>query len=321
MSRRPLRKASRRATPRQLREPLAARREYRRLGAHHARHGCHPHAAVPARQLHALPHPRVAPVSQATRHALNPRPALNPAVQRSRPLAVAVTAEMPTGRNTTGLVPQSEERHRTSLAPQSEEAGPHQLRGAIGRAPPPCSARRRTSFAAQSEDAPPKSVAALHGSCGEPDSWRKTRRAPSSRITALSCNRQRTNCRSLNTKDRDRQSERRPSRPALNLSVTALQGVTREGHYNPAPKRGAGSPWPTRFVLQMVSLRGMETAVRQGPRQPRPENTGLGFHAPCYRPAVEPFAPRAAEAPAPQIRGACASRHPPVVCRPEYKSA
>ena len=148
MSRRLRQKASRRATPRQLREPLAAR--LRRLGAHHARHGCHPHAAVPARQLHALPPPRVVPVSQATRHALNTRPALNPAVQRSRPLAVAVTAEMPTGRNTTGLVPQSEERHRTSLAPQSEEAGPHQLRGAIGRAPPPCSARRRTSFAPQS---------------------------------------------------------------------------------------------------------------------------------------------------------------------------
>ena len=123
MSRRLLRKASRRATPRQLREPLAARREYRRLGAHHARHGCHPHAAVPARQLHALPPPRVAPVSQATRHALNTRPTLNPAVQRSRPLAVAVTAEMPTGRNSTSLVPQSEERHRTSLARQSEEAG------------------------------------------------------------------------------------------------------------------------------------------------------------------------------------------------------
>ena len=156
-----------------------------------------PHAAVPARQLHALPPPRVAPVSQATRHALNTRPALNPAVQRSRPLAVAVTAEMPTGRNTTGLVPQSEERHRTSLAPQSEEAGPHQLRGAIGRAPPPCSARRRkaTGLAAQSEErgrtrraaigrGGAQSVAALHGSCGEPASWRKTRRAPSTRITA-----------------------------------------------------------------------------------------------------------------------------------------
>ena len=70
---------------------------------------------------------------------------------------------MPTGRNATGLVPQSEERHRTSLAPQSEEAGPHQLRGAIGRAPPPCSALRRTSFALQSEEAAPKSVTTLRG--------------------------------------------------------------------------------------------------------------------------------------------------------------
>jgi len=41
---------------------------------------------------------------------------------------------MPTGRNTTSLVPQSEERHRTSCAAQSEE-------------------RHRTSLARQSEEA------------------------------------------------------------------------------------------------------------------------------------------------------------------------
>ena len=98
----------------------------------------------------------------------------------------------------------------------------HQSCAAIGRAPPPCSARRRTSLAAQSEErgrtrraaigrGGAQSVArTLHRSCGEPASWRNTRRAPSSRITALSWERRRIDARALNNQDSARSPKRRP---------------------------------------------------------------------------------------------------------------
>ena len=208
------------------------------------------------------------------------------------------------------------------------------MRGAIGRAPPPCSARRRTatSLAAQSEEGGrtrraaierggAQSVAALRGSCGEPASWRKTRRAPSSRITALSCNRQRTNCRSLKPQDRDRQSERRPSRPALNLSVArTLHGITREGHHNPVAQT-------RRRVAMADALRtdewfrsaGWKRRSGQGRANPDRRIPDWVFTPLADRPAAHRLPP--ALEPSPQARGNCASRHPPMVCRPEYKSA
>ena len=195
--------------PRQLREPLAARR-IRRLGAHHARHGCHPHAAVPARKFPRF-HIRAWPPSAKPRdmRLIQDRPSNRQSIGIGK---LAEPVGMPTGRNT------------TSLAPQSEEAGPQQLRGAIGRAPPPCSARRRKphrSCRAVGRARPHKTRRnrKKRRAVGRCAPWKrapaqtpgpKSEEGRQSGPVPSNCNGQRTNFRALNSQDSARQSERRP---------------------------------------------------------------------------------------------------------------